>query len=221
QLDAYDIQYLSGSESADMPENTPYSYSIETETFTLPSPNPKEGYSFAGWYTDPQFIPSSKLTSISQNSYGDLTLYARFSANNYSITLDSQEGLGGTTSIVVPYGSKLPLAINAPVKSGYVFQGYFAEVNGQGDQYYNSDGIREFIGEWSNLSDGTFYAYWTPQGGEVENIPVESITINGQTRITSKGGTLQLTAEVSPENATNKAVTWSKENGSDKATIDA
>lgn len=221
QLDAYNIEYLNGSEPEDMPENTPYSYSIETETFTLPSPNPKEGYSFAGWYTDPQFIPSSKLTSISQSSYGDLTLFARYTANNYSIVLDSLEGLGGTTSIDVSYGSKLPLAIHAPVKSGYEFQGYFAEVNGQGDQYYNSDGIREFIGEWSNLSGSTFYAYWTPIGGEEENVLVEAITINGGSSITSKGGKLQLTAEVSPENATNKAVAWSLENGSGKATINA
>jgi len=56
---------------------------------------------------------------------------------------------------------------------------------------------------------------------EEEDVLVESITINGQSSITRKGGTLQLTAEVSPENATNKAVAWSIENGSGKATINA
>lgn len=51
------------------------------------------------------------------------------------------------------------------------------------------------------------------------SVPVEKITIDGASTITTKGGTLQLTMEVSPENATNKNVTWSIESGAANADI--
>lgn len=49
--------------------------------------------------------------------------------------------------------------------------------------------------------------------------PIESIVINGDSAITTSGGTLQLTAQVSPSDATSSAVTWSVENGTGSATI--
>ena len=55
-------------------------------------------------------------------------------------------------------------------------------------------------------------------------IPVSGITVtgnNGTSSISSDDGTLQLTAAVSPANATNKAVTWSISNGTGQATINS
>ena len=51
-------------------------------------------------------------------------------------------------------------------------------------------------------------------------IKVSGITISGGTSVTA-GKTLQLSVAVKPDNATNKAVTWSIESGSDCASIDA
>ena len=56
----------------------------------------------------------------------------------------------------------------------------------------------------------------------IQSVPVTGIVVTGQggaTTITTNGGTLQLTATVSPANATNPAVTWSVINGSGSATI--
>src|SRR5690606_13424831 len=53
-------------------------------------------------------------------------------------------------------------------------------------------------------------------------IPVTSITVTGAggaSAITSDNGTLQLTATVTPADATNKTVTWSVVNGTGQATI--
>ncbi|MBN2482269.1 MAG: Ig-like domain-containing protein, partial [Bacteroidales bacterium] len=53
-------------------------------------------------------------------------------------------------------------------------------------------------------------------------ISVTEITVTGAggaTTISSKGGTLQFSASVVPENATNKTVTWLVENGTGEATI--
>ncbi|MBR6846282.1 MAG: Ig domain-containing protein [Bacteroidaceae bacterium] len=53
------------------------------------------------------------------------------------------------------------------------------------------------------------------------NIPVTGITLNKTTAsLTSRGQTLQLTATVTPDNATDKSVIWSSSNPS-VATVDA
>jgi uncharacterized protein YjdB len=49
---------------------------------------------------------------------------------------------------------------------------------------------------------------------ETENILVESIDVSGGGSITSKGGTLQLSAVVSPDDAADLSVTWSISSGS-------
>ncbi len=55
------------------------------------------------------------------------------------------------------------------------------------------------------------------------NILVSSITVTGAGSATTviNGHTLQMSASVSPDNATNSAITWSKTNGSGSATINS
>ncbi|WP_168735946.1 family 43 glycosylhydrolase [Cohnella fermenti] len=60
--------------------------------------------------------------------------------------------------------------------------------------------------------------------GEGDFVNVDSLVLSGQggaTTIATKGGTLQLTADALPSNATNQSVTWSIENGTSLATITA
>jgi GH43 family beta-xylosidase/uncharacterized protein YjdB len=62
----------------------------------------------------------------------------------------------------------------------------------------------------------------TPQPMPSNNVAIKTINISGQdgeSTITSFGGTLQLNAEVLPENATDKSVIWTIENGKDLASI--
>ena len=60
--------------------------------------------------------------------------------------------------------------------------------------------------------------------GVSASIPVTSISVtgaSGSTTITTDNGTLQLTATVTPSDATNKTVTWSVVNGTGQATINS
>jgi Secretion system C-terminal sorting domain/Putative flagellar system-associated repeat/Bacterial Ig-like domain (group 2) len=65
----------------------------------------------------------------------------------------------------------------------------------------------------------------TPDIGAYEHIvPVSGITVTGaagSNTITTENGTLQLSAAISPSNATNKTVTWSVTNGTGQATINS
>lgn len=172
ELVPYTITYRDSEVSAVMPGSELNSYTVETPTFNLSDPSPKDGYIFDGWFTDPQFLPSSKLTSVTVNSVGHLTLYARFTANTYSITLDAQGGSGGTESVSVAHGGKLPLGINRPVREGYQFQGFYENHGGNGGQYYNSDGVRVFAGSWSTATS-SMYAHWIPTTGSTDAKPFE------------------------------------------------
>ena len=60
-------------------------------------------------------------------------------------------------------------------------------------------------------------------GGE-STVSVTGITVtgaDGATEITTDNGTLQLTADVTPTDATNKTVTWSVQNSTGQASVDA
>lgn len=73
----------------------------------LCKPN-KKGYTFNGWYTSLEFTKQVKSTDI-VNLQSNQTLYAKFSANNYIITLDLMGGSGCDSTVNIeynkPYGS--------------------------------------------------------------------------------------------------------------------
>ena len=77
---AYTITYVldGGTNAAENPTN----YTIE-DSITLADPT-KEGYSFNGWYSDAGF--TTKVTEIAKGSTGDITLYAKFTVNTYTVT---------------------------------------------------------------------------------------------------------------------------------------
>ena len=102
-------------------------------------------------------------------------------------------------------------------------------VNGTGQATINSTGLVTAI------TSGTVTAVATANDGSgvtgtlvitITNqfIPVTSITVtgaSGATTITTDNSTLQLTATVTPSDATNKTVTWSVANGTGQATINS
>lgn len=77
----------------------------------------------------------------------------------------------------------------------------------------NTDAAAE---SWSNM-DGCGIV--TLLGAE-PGVDVESITLSGGTTITTDNGTLQLVAAILPEDATNKVIKWTIENGTGKASVD-
>lgn len=74
----------------------------------------------------------------------------------YTVTLDFNGGTCETNEILVRYGKKMPL-IEAPEKTGYIFEGYFDSIDG-GKQYYYSD--MTSASKWDKKEDSTLYAHW-------------------------------------------------------------
>lgn len=85
---------------------------------TLYNPT-KTGYTFQGWYTDSAL--TKQITSIPTTQTGNVTLYAKWSINSYTVTFKN-----GTTTLktqTVNYGVAATSPAN-PTKSCYTFTGW-------------------------------------------------------------------------------------------------
>ncbi len=135
-------------------------YGAAMPGITVPS---RAGYTFGGYYTGTngsgtQYYTASGASARSCALTADTTLYAKWTANNYTITLDRQNGSGGTTSVIVTYGAAMP-DIAAPSRAGYTFGGYYTGTNGSGTQYYTASGTS--ANTCALTADTTLYAKWT------------------------------------------------------------
>ena len=84
----------------------------------------KTGYTFVAWYTLPDFT-SAPVSSIAAGTFGDMTLYANYSINSYTISFDSAGG-SAVTSITQEYDTAVS-APEAPSRNGYRFSGWLTE----------------------------------------------------------------------------------------------
>lgn len=140
----------------------------------LPVPT-KTGHTFNGWYTQQNGEGTKVESTTIANIIGDQTLYAKWTANEYTITLNNQSATNeGTPSIYETYGNKYSLSsggtamttktneITVPTRTGYAFGGYYTERNGEGTQIIDANG---FITSGASTTqfdrDSTIYAKWT------------------------------------------------------------
>lgn len=155
---------FSGTHASGYP--TKHTYGTAT---TLKDPS-KAGYTFDGWFTDAAC--TNKVTSLGATAYtANITLYAKWTANKYTVTLDPQEGTGGTESVTVHYEAD-DYSVNpvvAPTRNGYTFGGYYVGASGSGFQVVDENGIwlasahgyTDTNGKWKRASNITLYAQWT------------------------------------------------------------
>ena len=92
----YGITYKLGEGGKALNANNPEKYTIETETFTLADPTPKDGYKFVNW-TDED---GNVVSEIKVGSMGEMTLTANFEkvAAQEEDTTTSQTATSQTTT---------------------------------------------------------------------------------------------------------------------------
>ena len=119
----------------------------------------RTGYTFNGWWTSASGGSQVKAGDrVTQTS--DFTLYAHWTANTYTVTLNKNGGSGGTGSVTAAFGSAMPSA-TMPTYPGYTFQGYYdTSASSGGIQYYKADGSS--ARSWDKTYNTTLYARWTP-----------------------------------------------------------
>lgn len=117
---------------------------------TLPTPT-RAGYTFKGWYTAAS--GGSKVTSstkLIQNSAH--TLYARWTANTYTVTLKANGGSCNKSSIKATTGSSYYSSLPTPSRSGYQFAGWYTASSG---------GTKITSSNATTTAAITLYAHWT------------------------------------------------------------
>ena len=114
--------YTVTMDTADGDPIRPIQYTVESETFQLPTPV-RTGYIFLGWtgegITEPQ-----KTMEIPQGSTGDRTYTANWQVIEYTVTLDVS---GGDPLDPITYTVETPVILPTPTSTGYTFLGWTGE----------------------------------------------------------------------------------------------
>ena len=129
------------------------------ENYTLPTPT-RTGYTFGGWFNS-----GTKVQSGAWNIASNVTLKARWTGNQYTITLDANGGSVSSNTLTVTYDTNYKLPI--PTRTGYTFAGWY-------------DGSTQFSsGKWTTTSNVKLTAKWSKDSYSV------SYNMNGGTNATA------------------------------------
>ena len=156
----------------------------------------RTGYTFAGWSTTA--IASGTIYSNSSDNIAgtttaytptaSITLYAKWTANTYAVTFDSNSGTGTQmTNLSITAGTATPLTANSYSRTGYTFGGWNTLANGSGTSYANSASVTLF-------ANTTIYAQWVPVKPGVPTVAISGSAGNTQITVSVTGATLSSTS---------------------------
>ena len=124
--------------------------------FTLPAPAKVTGYTFAGWFTA---LTDGEQVQDNATLTADLTLYAQWTANSYTVTFDANGGEGSMNQQTFTYDVAQALNQNTFTRTGYSFTGWNTQANGSGSTYVDKAEVQNLTTEeGANI---TLYAQWT------------------------------------------------------------
>ena len=117
-------------------------------TATRPADPTRTGYTFSGWYTARN---GGTKYDFNQTVTGDITLYAHWTVNTYTLTFDANGGSTTETTRKVQYGNQYG-TLPTPTRTGYTFSGWYTAKNG-GSQATQTTTM--------GAANTTLYAHWT------------------------------------------------------------
>ena len=176
---------------------------------TLPTPE-ATGYTFGGWYTN-EGLTSAAVAGASISA--DTELFAKWTANTYSVHFDANGGEGSMTNESFTYGIEKALTANAFTRTGYTFAGWATSANGA--KVYDDE---ESVSNLTATNDGTvdLYAKWTENQTPTTNYTVKfwnGETQYGDAQSIAEGETVSAPA-TSPTKDGYTFKGWALENGS-------
>ena len=172
EVNTYNITYenTKGAENSN-----PATYNIESATITLADIT-APGYTFEGWYTDETF--EEQVDFISEGSFGDLELFAKWTPMEYSVNYVLDGGINAEANPFVYTvetlgGADGVIPLEDPSKDGsvdidHIINGVvsFTHTTYTFDGWYKDSGFRQRVSELSlALGNVTLYAKWT-EGSE-------------------------------------------------------
>lgn len=158
-----------------------------------PAAPTREGYTFAGWYTDSACTAAYRfMTPVTQ----DLTLYAGWkelppAVTTYTVTFDT--GKGGSavdTQTVTPGGTAVQPT--EPTKAGYGFEGWFTDSTCKAAYHFDTPVTHNLTlyAKWNN------FASLTPSSGADGAAEISGLFQKGYSLVIVTGGTLTLSSDL-------------------------
>ena len=136
-----------------------------------PADPTRTGYTFAGWYKDATCLNAWDFTTDKVTV--DTTVYAKWTANNYTVTLNSQGG-SLVSNKSASYNSLITTPV-APTRTGYTFGGWYKEATCSNAWNFTTDKV---------TANTTIYAKWIliqtgiPTGLKATSTSYSSINVN-------------------------------------------
>ena len=146
----YEITYTG------IPENVknPNSLTCTTDERLTLEPLTYPGYSFLGWFDAAE--GGQKMTEIPKGISEDVTLYARWTPNTYTVRFNANKGTGKMPDQKgILYGEATELSPCAFTRKGYQFTGWNTKANGTGETVDEALNLTA-----ANKGTVTLYAQW-------------------------------------------------------------
>lgn len=138
---------------------------------TLPTSS-RTGYTFRGWFTATS--GGTQISTTTTMPANNVTYYAQWSANTYTVNYNANGGTGTTASSSHTYGVAKALTTNGFSKTGYTFLGWSTSPSATTATYTNGQSVSNLSS--TNGGTVTLYAVWkvnsytltfNPNGGTV------------------------------------------------------
>ena len=156
---------FSGTHASGYPTQHTYGTATTLKTAT------KTGYTFGGWFTSSD-CSGTAVTSLGATAYtADITLYAKWTPNTYTVSFDKNGGTGTMSSLPFTYDQAQNLTANTFNRTNYSFNGWNTKADGTGTNYADKASVKNLTS--TNNSTVTLYAQWK------ENTVKVTITTNG------------------------------------------
>ena len=123
EANAYTVTLNTNGGTINSGNVTEYTYGVGA---TLPTDVTRTGYTFKGWY-DNEGLTGFPVTAISNTETGNKEYWAKWEANTYTVTLNTNGGTinsGNVTGYTYGVGATLPTADDMTY-TGYTFKGWY------------------------------------------------------------------------------------------------
>jgi uncharacterized repeat protein (TIGR02543 family) len=171
-------------------------HAYEGDLLAEPIAPARTGYTFSGWYKDIELtVPWNFAADL---IVGDMTLYAKWAINQYTVAFNSQGG-SSVASKVTDYNTLITAPI-APTRTGYTFAGWYKESTCVNAWNFATDKVTVNTTLYAKWTINTYTVAFNSQGGS----GVSSKVTNYNTAIT---------APTAPTRSGYLFVGWYKESG--------
>lgn len=143
-------------------------------------PATKTGYTFDGWYLDEAFTQELADQTIYTDALtGDINLYAKYTAIDYSINYELYGGTNHSENPATYTIADTPVTLKEPTRAGYTFKGWYT-FSDEGDKNYidslplNSTGDYIVHADWEIID---YKIQYEVDGGENDSSNPYSYTV--------------------------------------------